>query len=386
MSQTVTIVQRRLTHYRVPLFEQMRSILERQGVQLRLLYGEPTQAERSKNDSGEIDWGEKLPTHYLAKGRLCWQPFAAPARGSDLLILTQENKLLNNLVALAAPSRGTALAFWGHGRNMQASNPASLRERFKRWTTRRVDWWFAYTQMSADFVRADGFPAERITVVNNSIDTGELRRAVEAARQFPASELRSRLGLQGGPLAVFVGSLYADKRIPFLLDAAQAIQKQVPAFQLAIAGDGPERALVEQVAARASFIKYLGGVRGRQKAELLASADLMLNPGLVGLGIVDAFVAGLPLLTTDCGIHSPEISYLCHDVNGLMTADTMSAYVSTTLALLASREELARLRCAALKSGAELSIERMAERFCLGIMACLSQSPSRPARAARACD
>lgn len=372
MSKTVTIVQRRLTHYRVPLFHQMNGILSRQGVRLRLLYGKPTEAERSKNDSGDIEWGEKLPTRYLANGKLCWQPFAAAARGSDLLILTQENKLLNNLLALAAPRSKPALAFWGHGRNMQATNSANLRERFKRWTTKRVDWWFAYTDMSADFVKADGFPADRITVVNNSIDTAELRTSLTAARLHSPSEVRSRLGLHPGPLGVFIGSMYSDKRIPFLLDAALAIKKQVPEFQLALAGDGPDRDLVRQAATSASFIKYFGSVRGQQKAELLASANLMLNPGLVGLGIVDAFVAGLPLLTTDCGIHSPEISYLRHGVNGLMTSNSHDAFVTATVALLNAPPKLERLHWAALEAGAELSIERMAQRFCAGIDACLS--------------
>ncbi|MFY9509562.1 MAG: hypothetical protein WAQ05_01135, partial [Rubrivivax sp.] len=176
--RVVTVVQRRLTHYRVPLFEQMRQRLDADGIDFRLLHGEATAPEAAKHDAGHIAWAETLPTRYLLDGRLCWQPFMHRAAASDLVVVTQENKLLNNLLAIASPWRRPALAFWGHGRNMQAPQPDGARERFKRWTTNRVDWWFAYTALSADFVRNDGFPAARITVLDNSIDTGELRAAV----------------------------------------------------------------------------------------------------------------------------------------------------------------------------------------------------------------
>ena len=42
----VAIVQRRLPHYRVPLFEQLRERLQADGIRLRLLHGEPTEAEQ----------------------------------------------------------------------------------------------------------------------------------------------------------------------------------------------------------------------------------------------------------------------------------------------------------------------------------------------------
>ena len=64
-------------------------------------------------------------------------------------MMRAENKLIQNHLLLLGPRR-FRLAFWGHGANLQSDNPHGLKERFKRWTTNRVDWWFAYTQMSAD--------------------------------------------------------------------------------------------------------------------------------------------------------------------------------------------------------------------------------------------
>lgn len=379
MKHTVSIVQRRLPHYRLPLFERMRSTLQTQGVTLRLLHGVPTASERSKNDGGHLPWAEPLATRYWLDDRVCWQPFAQLTAGSDLVIVSQENKLVNNLLALAQPWRSGKMAFLGHGRNMQSDRPDGALERFKRWTSSRVDWWFAYTELSARFVRDDGVPASRITVLNNSIDTNDLRAAVARARQRPRETLRSGLGLApSGPLGVFVGSLYDAKRVPWLLKAAEAIQARVPSFQLAIAGEGPDKPVVDAAAARCSYVHGLGSVRGDRKASLLAAADLMLNPGVVGLTILDAFVAGLPLLTTDCGLqgglHSPEIAYLQSGDNGLMTADDLAAFVAAVVQLLQNPALAQRLQAGALQAGELYSIEHMSDRFCAGIQDCLRQA------------
>lgn len=374
--QTVTIIQRRLTHYRVPLFEQLALRLAEADIRLQLLHGDPTESEAKKNDSGSLPWAQHLPTRYLLDGRVCWQPFLQQAAGSALVIVTQENKQVNNLLALASPRR-PAMAFWGHGRNMQARAPDGAFERFKRWTTCRVDWWFAYTELSARFVRDDGFPPDRITVLNNSIDTEELRAAVTQARRQTRAALRASLGLGEGPLGLFMGSLYEDKRIGFLIEAARAIHSHVPSFELVLAGDGPQRPLVEAACREHPFLHYLGSVRGARKAELLAASDLMLNPGLVGLGILDAFVAGLPMVTTDCHLHSPEIAYLDSGRNGLMTADSVPAFVDAAVGLCSDEARRQALAEGAERAGADYSIQRMAERFTAGIVAALAAGRQR---------
>lgn len=386
MATTVTLVQRRITHYRVPLFERMRQLLDAEGIDLRLLHGHGTAAEMRKDDTGHLPWAQLLPTHYWLDGRMCWQPFMRQAQGSDLVILTQENKLLLNLLALVWPRQNTRLAFWGHGRNLNTPHPHGLRERFKHWTTNRVDWWFAYTELSASLVRADGFAADRITVLNNSIDTTALRQAVAVAKLSPREDLRQSLGLPPqGPIGLYLGSLYDGKRIAWLLQAAQAIQASLPGFTLAIAGDGPDRALVEAAAARHGHVRYLGSMRGECKAQLLAAADVMLNPGLLGLSILDGFVAGLPMLTTDfCRQRSPEFAYLHPGDNGLITTDDHAGFADAVVRLLRDPAELDRLRTGALHSAQAYSIEQMADRFCAGIVDCLQRGRRRaPVPAAR---
>lgn len=364
--QSVCIVQRRLTHYRVPLFEALRSLLAERNIRLDLLVGEGTPAEEKKRDAGELPWAKSIPTRYLAGGRLCWQPIQRHLGKASLVIITQENKLLQNHLLLLAPRR-FKLAFWGHGANLQSNNPRGLKERFKRWTTNRVDWWFAYTQMSADLVTSAGFPGNRSTVLNNAVDTSELHRQRLGVPLEETHALRESLGFGTGPVGVFVGSLYADKRLDFLFSAAEAIRREIPDFHLLILGEGPERDKVLAWCSAHHWARWVGARFGREKAVCLSLAQVMLNPGLVGLGILDAFVCGIPLLTTDCGIHSPEIAYLENGINGVMTADDLNAYVGACVYLLRHPPALEVLRTGCGAGAREYTVENMAYRFADGV-------------------
>lgn len=362
----VAIVQRRLTHYRQSLFEYLRAQLAGQGIALDVLAGSGTELEDKKNDKGSLAWAVPLPTRYWLDGRLCWQSFGQRLEGMDLVIVTQENKLLQNHLLMLKPRR-FKLAFWGHGANLQSDNPNGLKERFKRWTTSRVDWWFAYTQMSADLVKQAGFPGDRITVLNNAVDTSELQRQQQSVTPEETHALREALGFGAGPVGVFVGSLYADKRLDFLFAAAEAIRRELADFQLLIVGEGPEREKVRAWCAARPWARWVGAQFGRDKVVHLAVAQVMLNPGAVGLGILDSFVCEIPMLTTDCGRHSPEIAYLENGINGLMTADDLPSYVETCVCLLRDPSARDGLRAGCAASASEYTVENMAQRFAGGV-------------------
>lgn len=363
----VCIVQRRLTHYRAPLFVALREALADRGIQLELLVGQGTPAEEKKHDAGVLPWAQSIPTRYLFGDRLCWQSLGRHLDGIDLLIVTQENKLIQNHLLLLAPRR-FKLAFWGHGANLQSDNPHGFKERFKRWTTNRVDWWFAYTQMSADLVKAAGFPGSRITVLNNAVDTSELHRQRQSVTLEETHALRESLGFGARPVGVFVGSLYADKRLDFLFAATEAIRREVPDFHLLIVGEGPEGGKVQTWCAAHPWTRWVGARFGKEKVAHVSVAQVMLNPGLVGLSILDAFVCGVPMLTTDCGIHSPEIAYLENGINGVTTTDDLGAYVSASVRLLLDTQALDTLRTGCAASAKEYTVENMARRFADGVV------------------
>lgn len=372
---TVAFVQRRLPQYRVPLLQAMRTRLAARGIALRFLHGPASPDEQSRRDAGTLAWAEPLPARYLAGGRIVWQPFLHRVAGCALVIVSQENKLVHNVLALADPRRRAALAFFGHGRNLQADAPHSAREWFKRQTTRRADWWYAYTQGSADIVAAAGFPRERITVVDNAIDTTALHVAIARAREHGTAANRRALGLpEQGPLVVFIGSLHADRHVPRLVDLATGLRRARPDVHVAVAGDGPQRPRVDAAAASGA-LHALGAVDDARKATLLATCDLVLNPGAVGLGVLDAFAAGVPMVTAADARHGPEVAYVEHGHNGLVVPD--ADLLPAVLQLLDDGAERERLGAGAMAAGRAYTIERMSERFCAGIEACVAAGRAR---------
>lgn len=375
MQSKVVVVQRRMTHYRVPLFERLRTELALAGVHMALVYGQAAPDELDKRDSGNLPWAEQVTNHYIRLGGkyLCWQPLPVTAREAGLVVITQENSLLSNYpLLLARRLGGPHVAFWGHGANLQSSRRDGLRERFKRWTTCQVDWWFAYTGMSAELAASAGFPHERITNLENAVDTTDLADHLASIAPSEMNSLRRNLGWDVGHVGLYLGSLYADKRLDFLLDAADRLHAIDPSFHLLIVGDGPFREQITNACSQRPWCAWVGTKTGRDKALHLALADVLLNPGLVGLGILDSFVTGVPLVTTDCGIHSPEIAYLRQHENGLMTDNTLDAFVAGVRRVLDDDAYRTQLVAGCHKAAGHYTIENMAQNFRDGILGALA--------------
>ena len=340
-------------------------------MQLILVYGQPDPSEIIRNDAGNIDWAICVKNLYFKIGGkyIVFQPNPINFNKSDLVVLTQENSIISNYFYLLYRFfLSRKVAFWGHGANLQSHKPNGLKEVFKRWTTNQVDWWFAYTQMSADLVKAAGFPLNKITVLNNSFDTSDLQRQRQTITPNETMSLRELLGFGQGPVGVFVGSLYADKRLDFLFSAAETIRLKIPDFHLLIIGEGNERDKVQAWCAAHPWARWVGARMGREKTAYVSVAQVMLNPGLVGLGILDSFVYEVPMLTTDCGLHSPEISYLSDGVNGIMTANDLNSYVSSCISVLNNPSILELLKNGCRVCVQEYTVENMARRFADGII------------------
>lgn len=369
MLKKIVIIQRRMTHYRVAFFESLRTQMAERNFQLVLGYGVGTVAEQGKRDAADIEWARKLPTRYFFGGRICYQPLKDICDDTALLIVTSENKLICNLWHQFTPVP-YKVALWGHGANLQGKS-TSWREKFKRRVARRADWWFGYTEHSRPLIARTGFPGDRITVLNNAVDTADMLEQFENIDPAALSDWRISHGIGQGLIGIFLGSLYEEKRVDFLLEAAKKIQSQIPGFELLLVGAGPQKAMVEAFCAQHPWAHYAGVLKGYDKVQALACASVMLNPGLVGLGILDSFVCEVPMVTTDCGLHSPEIVYLQSGTNGLMTKNTQEDYVRESVALLHDPARLLTMKQACRSSATVYTVENMARNFADGVEQCL---------------
>ena len=167
---------------------------------------------------------------------------------------------------------------------------------------------------------------ERIFVAPNTLDTGTLRVLHEELEREGRQAVRRRLGLEPGvPVIVFLGRLIKAKGTDQLLQVFGMLRKRHPQATLVVIGDGPERAAVRAGAGKLGGIVMLGALTSlHASAPYLYAADVLLNPGYVGLSINHAFALGLPVVSQQSPdprirYHSPEIAYLEPGRNGLLT-------------------------------------------------------------------
>ncbi|WP_172449327.1 glycosyltransferase family 4 protein [Bowmanella denitrificans] len=361
----VLIIQDVLKQYRVPLFTRLHDELATADIQLTVAFARPDKNEQLKQDNclePPADFYRLIPV--LRFGRMTLHR-VSNLRQYDLVIVEQANRHLLNywLLLRRRFSSRTRLAWWGHGFHHQGQH-YGWRDKLKSWLINKADWFFAYTAKVAEHVEQAGMPTGQVSALNNSIDTHEFARQVAALRQT---------GIQQSGTLLYCGALYEQKRLDLLLDTAERLFEQGILQKLIVLGHGP---LAHLMTPRA-WLDYRGPCFGKDKARAYSEAALVLNPGLTGLAILDAFAAGLPYITCDLPYHSPEIAYLEPNVNGQLVEPDAQAICDATAALLMDKDRYTQQCHNAYLSSEKYSIEAMVSKFAAGIQACL-QTRIRP--------
>ena len=372
--KSVLIIQGQMKHYRVPFFTRLRDVLRNSGIDLRVAYGEaPEHADR--NDQAELppDLGLRVNTYPVFSNRILYQPLLRAVASVDLIVAEQTNKfVLNYLLVTLSVLKCKRVAFWGLGESKNEG-----RSEFSEWTRRRiankVDWWFAYTPGTKAYLVANGVSKERVTVVFNAVDTHDLSQQIASISDGEVASARLALKIgEGDPIGLFVGALLPDKGLGLLLESAKLIKVKIPGFHLVIVGGGPEQETVREATRVFPWIHWVGPKFGREKAILFKMAATLLLPGRVGLVILEAFAAGLPLITVDVPYHGNEVEYLADGKNGLVTKNNAEAYASSVISFFSNAALQRDLTQSALASGGKYSLDAMVVNFRDGVLACLA--------------
>jgi glycosyltransferase involved in cell wall biosynthesis len=195
-----------------------------------------------------------------------------------------------------------------------------------------------------------GVAPARVTVLPNPAPSiGELA---------PRDELRKSFGLNGATLA-FAGRLTAQKS----LDRALAAVAAAEGVRLVIAGEGPDRKLLEGRALElglAERVRFLGAQPRRRVVELFRAADAtVLSSSWENFPhtVVEALAMGTPVLAMEAGGVAEVVR---HEVNGLLVppGDT-PALAAAVRRYFTDAELRTRLREAAVGSVAEFAPERI---------------------------
>ncbi|TSA30459.1 MAG: glycosyltransferase [Verrucomicrobiaceae bacterium] len=368
--QKITIINDHVSHYRIPFFEQLKCALEARGATLVVVYSVTSNPQYIQ---GDLPWAIRVPSYSI--GKAVWQPVWRLSRDSDLVILPQVSRNLHLYpLTLRFWAGGAKIALWGHGKSLQNLSKTSFVESSKTFVSRHVHWWFAYNDYSARIVRDLGFPAGRITSLNNSVDTASLRKARETLVSADLDALKARLGISGDNVAIYTGLLYKAKRIDFLIESCRKVRAEMLDFELIIIGKGDDEEMIREAARVSPWIHFVGPKGELEKVPYWSLSKLLLLPGVVGLTMVDCLALGLPMVTTAVPGHGPEIDYFRDGEHGIMLKNWKSsdAYADIIVELLRNEDKRLAMARRCLADGAVYSTEDMVGRFVDGVDAALS--------------
>lgn len=369
----VVLIQEHLPHYRVKFYKCLKRLLNEHDIELYLYCsGADSLSEKGEWSAknllkGDLPWVKYVPARRL--GSFLWQPLLRECMAADLVIVQQELKYLINFpIQLMSKLGVVRMAFWGHGKNFQASG-RSLAERFKKRQLKYVDWWFAYNDLCKNLITERGFPVEKITSVNNSIDTKLLLEEIEKCDEQKINLLKKKMAIDSDCIAIYTGGLYKHKRIDALIKSAQIIKRSLPEFHLLVIGKGVQENWVKCAAEQNDWIHFLGAMGDEEKVPYWKMAKVSLMPGAVGLVVIDSFVFGVPMITSDYPLHGPEIGYLESGENGLIVKnhESHSNYAEAVIEFLTNSELERKLRNTCLHDVKYYSAEIMADNFASGV-------------------
>ena len=151
----------------------------------------------------------------------------------------------------------------------------------------------AVSQALKEAIVALGIPGERVTVLRNGVD-------LDLFQPHARDEARARLGLFG-PTLLSVGHLIERKGHELVIGALPLL----PDYQLLIAGEGPERARLENLSNTlkvANRVRFLGALPHEQLHKIYAAADaLVLASSREGWPnvLLESMACGTPVIASD---------------------------------------------------------------------------------------
>ena len=375
----VALVQRTISRYRVPLFNRLSDYKD---LDITCFYSRGNQYGAPQVDCKFRLRSKKVPIIYNPRsGQALYQGVVSAIVSGryDVVICTQQ---INNLAPLVlwVLRRLCQYKFiwWGMGfdpyrQKSPKSHPESARNELivtlKNFLWKKADARMVYSEEGQEYSVKMGIDPKEIFVLHNTLDVEKLRETSQKISDTDLEAVRTQLAIRKNTFVyLFVGRLHKYKEVPFLVEAFGKVIAEKEDVKLVIVGDGEEREAVNLSINRGNFggrVTNMGALYDEYKlAQLFLLSHLVVMPGQVGLAICHAFAYGRPILTRWSQSYTPELEYLKSGVNGLrLEDDSVEAYARAMMEAQRDREKTVQWSKAAWRTGSEMTMSRMAERF-----------------------
>jgi glycosyltransferase involved in cell wall biosynthesis len=301
----VLLISNRVMHYRVSVYNHFARAFRQHGWEL-IVRSNELQKENPHPlgfDFKEID---------LSFGA-CRDEIRSIGPQAVILFLHLKDRVLWPLIHWL-PLKGIPLIYWTKGANLDDAD-SRLRYLLFNYVHSRCDRLILYSPNEMKYLTKAN--RRKAYVANNTINfedfpaIADSREAIKREFNIPFDKVVLSVGRMD------VGG--QRKKIDHLIEVFR--RTSLPGAGLVIVGAGVSKELQARMNRKNTI--YLGEIydaRNIQISKIFRMADLFSIPGHVGLGLVQAFHFGLPIVTEE-GLQPPEIHYLRDGWNGYLVPE-----------------------------------------------------------------
>jgi glycosyltransferase involved in cell wall biosynthesis len=224
---------------------------------------------------------------------------------------------LNYKILLMSKLLGFKVGMYGMGINFQKKNSSqtSFLEKIRKLLYVNTSFAIVYTESIKDtLISKHGGDSKKLFVAPNTLDVHKID-----AQIFDISITKKKLGIMDDQIVItFAGRLSSQKKPELLISVLEILHKKKLDVILLFIGDGELASDLKAISKEKKNIKFLGQLSEEETTDILKASDFSVMPGMSGLAIVHSFICKALYITVESNLHSPEIEYLKHGVNGLI--------------------------------------------------------------------
>jgi glycosyltransferase involved in cell wall biosynthesis len=227
-----------------------------------------------------------------------------------------------------------------------------------------IDYVVAAAKGHGDYIATEEkIPPSKIRVIYNGVDPKRFQS------DLSPEEARNRLGIPPESLVVsIIAALRPDKAHHVFLQAARRVLDAIAESHFLIIGDGPQRPLLENLAAELKLENHLHFLGfQRQLGDILAAVDVNClssypQQETLSVAAIEAMSAGVPIVCTDVGFMQEIV--IPDETGYLIPVDDPAAMAEKIILLLQNPELKKQMSRRARRMVYELlSVDKMARAF-----------------------
>jgi len=203
--------------------------------------------------------------------------------------------------------KGLNLVYYGHGVNLESNSKLSnFMYNILHLMYKKI---ILYSPNEKKFLWH--IHQKKIIIANNTLVLENRHLLIEDSKD----NLKKKYNINAKFVILFSGRIEKRKKLELLIDfLAENYEKNI---NLIIVGPTQDDNLINRMKKNTNIIYFGPQYNTKVMSELFFISDVFSIPGHIGLGIVEAFYWGLPVLTLNVK-HAPEIYYLENGTNGFI--------------------------------------------------------------------